>query len=350
MATDFIRNGWYAVAWSAEIGSALVERYLLGNAVVLFRSPEGTLRAMEGTCPHRSYPLALGRLAGDTIVCGYHGIVFGGDGTCRAVPGDQRAPAAMNLHVFPLVERGGLVWLWAGTPEFADESLVPEHWLGDPAWRAVTGSKVVECHASLLIENVMDLTHETYLHASTIGQTAIAETPLDVQVTERGVRASRVMRNVPPPPMFANLGLRGNIDRGQIAEYCAPGLVITHVSATPVDGDGPTLRWKALHIVTPESATRSRYQWAQVRDFARDDASVDDFFRRATEHIFDEDTAALEAQFRRMHAEERPRPQLSLIADEAALAARKLTRAIVREETRSRDGATLPNDAAAVLN
>jgi vanillate O-demethylase monooxygenase subunit len=349
MESDFIRYGWYAVAWSAEITSALVERYLLGNAVVLFRRSDGSLHAMEGTCPHRSYPLALGRLIDDTVVCGYHGIVFGCDGACRAVPGDQRAPAAMNLHVFPLVERGGLIWLWAGAPERADASLVPEHWLGDPAWRAVTGTKIVECHASLLIENVMDLTHETYLHASTIGQTAIAETPLDVQVTDRGVRASRIMRNVPPPPMFAKLGLRGNIDRGQTAEYCAPGLVITHVSATPVDGDGPTLRWKALHIVTPESATRSRYQWAQVRDFALDDAAVDDFFRTATEHIFDEDTAALEAQFRRMHSEARLRPQLSLIADEAALAARKLTRAIVRAEERSANGAPSPSDAAAVL-
>jgi vanillate O-demethylase monooxygenase subunit len=340
LATDFIRNGWYAVAWGSEIGATLIERYVLGDAIVLFRNADGTIRAMEGTCPHRSFPLALGRLDGDHIVCGYHGIVFGQDGACRAVPGDQRAPAAMNLHVYPTEERGGLVWLWPGASDAADPSLIPEHWLADPQWRAVTGTKVVECHASLLIENVMDLTHETYLHASTIGQRAIAETPLEVEVTERGVRASRIMRNVPPPPLFADLGLSGSIDRGQTAEYCAPGLVITHVSATPSAADGPTIRWKALHIVTPETASRTRYQWAQVRDFALDDTSVDDFFRTVTESIFSEDTAALEAQFRRMNSEQRPRPQLSLIADEAALATRKLTRAIVQqEETSSPDRA-----------
>jgi len=325
MATDFVRNGWYAVAWSADIGAGLIERYVLGNAVVVYRASDGAIRAMEGTCPHRSYPLALGRLDGDRIVCGYHGIVFDRDGACRAVPGDQRAPAAMNLHVYPVEERGGLIWLWPGDVELADASLIPEHWLADPAWRAVTGSKVVECHASLLIENVMDLTHETYLHASTIGQAAIAETPLKVDVGERGVRASRVMRNVPPPPMFATFGLGERIDRGQTAEL------------KPATSDGPTFRWKALHIVTPESATRTRYLWAQVRDFALDDPSVDDFFRDSTEHIFSEDTAALEAQFRRMHSEERLRPQLSLIADEAALAARKLTRATVRQEESSSD-------------
>jgi vanillate O-demethylase monooxygenase subunit len=231
------------------------------------------------------------------------------------------------------------VWLWAGATEAADPALIPEHWLADPAWRAVTGTKVVACHASLLIENVMDLTHETSLHASTIGHAAIAETPLDVEVTERGVRASRMMRNVPPPPLFADLGLRGAIDRGQVAEFCLPGLVITHVSAQPADAAGPTLRWKALHIVTPESATRTRYQWAQVRDFALDDPAIDDFFLTMTEQIFSEDTAALEAQFRRMQSEERTRPQLSLIADEAALAARKLTRTIAQAEERSLSGA-----------
>ncbi len=335
MTTDFVRNGWYAVAWSTDLGSTLVERFVLGNAVVLFRALDGTVRALEGTCPHRSYPLALGRLDGDRIVCGYHGIVFDREGACCAVPGNQRAPEAMNLHVYPVVERGGLIWLWPGEPAAADTSLIPERWLDDPAWRAVTGSKVVECHASLLIENVMDLTHETYLHASTIGQTAIAETPLEVEVTERGVRASRIMRNVPPPPMFAKLGLGETIDRGQTAEYCLPGLVITHVSAKPATSDGPVFRWKALHIVTPETATRTRYLWAQVRDFALDDSRVDDFFRETTEHIFGEDTAALEAQFRRMHAHERARPQLSLIADQAALAARKLTRSFVRQEASS---------------
>ena len=78
----FVRNAWYAAAWSEEIGRELVERWICGMPVVFYRREDGTAVALEGTCPHRQYPLALGRLKGDRIECGYHGITFGCDGAC----------------------------------------------------------------------------------------------------------------------------------------------------------------------------------------------------------------------------------------------------------------------------
>jgi len=113
---SFVRNAWYAAAWSEEIGRDLVERWICGVPIVFYRREDGTAVALEGTCPHRQYPLALGRLKGDHIECGYHGITFGCDGACARVPGEQRAPAAMRVRAFPLHERGGLIWLYAGDP------------------------------------------------------------------------------------------------------------------------------------------------------------------------------------------------------------------------------------------
>ena len=222
METGFLRNGWYAAAWSDEIGNSLIERNILGRSVVLFRQSDGTITALEGTCPHRSYPLVLGSLKDDRITCGYHGLVFNCQGECESVLAGHRVPSAMKLHAYRLVERGGMVWLWPGVPDRADERLIPEHWLGEPGWRSVSGVKMVECNASLLLENVMDLTHETYLHPTTLGQDAIADTPMRVEVYARGVTASRTMPDVAAPGFFAALGLTGRIDRGQIAEYAPP--------------------------------------------------------------------------------------------------------------------------------
>ena len=45
-------------------------------------APTARVAALEDACWHRLLPLSLGRLAGDEIVCGYHGLVFNSAGRC----------------------------------------------------------------------------------------------------------------------------------------------------------------------------------------------------------------------------------------------------------------------------
>jgi len=323
--STFIRNGWYAAAWSEEIGAELIERWICGDALVMFRDRDGRAIALDGTCPHRSYPLALGRLNDDVLECGYHGLAFGTDGRCVRTPGGEPVQPAMRVRSYPLVERGGLIWIWPGDPDRADPNAIVDWWLTDPAWTAVHDTKIVNARQSLLIDNLMDLTHEASLHSGTLGNNAVIETPLITEALPDHVRATRMMLDIPPPGLFAQMGLSGTIDRGQVAEFHPPGLCLTVVTATPRTANAPTLRWTVLHALTPETEGRTRYLWATARDYALDDARMDDIWLTQTNSIFDQDVAALEAQEQRLRATAKP-IELSVAADAGALAARKLLR------------------------
>src|SRR5882757_9483931 len=78
----YIRNAWYVVAWSDEIGRAPLNRTVLGEDVVLYRREDGTAVALADRCAHRAYPLSAGQLVGDNIQCGYHGFEYGRTGGC----------------------------------------------------------------------------------------------------------------------------------------------------------------------------------------------------------------------------------------------------------------------------
>ncbi len=74
------------------------------------------------------------------------------------------------------MEQDSFVWVFIGDPGRADAVPVPRApWLEQPGWTTVSGMEPLAARASLLVDNLMDLTHETYVHASTIGQREIDE-------------------------------------------------------------------------------------------------------------------------------------------------------------------------------
>lgn len=84
----YLRNARYVAASDSDIGHSLYPTTLLGEPVVLFRKTDGELVALEDACPHRKLPLSMGRLDGNQIECGYHGLTFDGGG-----PAHGRLPA-----------------------------------------------------------------------------------------------------------------------------------------------------------------------------------------------------------------------------------------------------------------
>src|SRR3546814_16896615 len=80
----YLRNAWYAAAWSEEIGGTPLGRTFLEQPVVLFRETDGTTVALADRCPHRFAPLSKGKLVGNAIECPYHGLRFGADEIGRA--------------------------------------------------------------------------------------------------------------------------------------------------------------------------------------------------------------------------------------------------------------------------
>ena len=51
------------------------------------------------------------------------------------------------------------------------------HWNDDPAWAGDGKTIHAKCDYRLVVDNLMDLTHETFVHGACIGNRAVAEAP-----------------------------------------------------------------------------------------------------------------------------------------------------------------------------
>jgi len=93
----YLRNTWYVAAWDSEIDRNPRQIKVLGEKIVVYRTEAGDPVALIDACPHRKLPLSKGRIKGDHIECGYHGLTFDCSGSCVRVPGQEHIPPATNI-------------------------------------------------------------------------------------------------------------------------------------------------------------------------------------------------------------------------------------------------------------
>lgn len=161
-------NYWYAVELDEAIKKGGVQRVTFwGTHVALYRDELGVLRAVEDRCAHRHVPLSIGVVKGERIVCQYHGWEYDKDGKLAGIPHDlfgMQMPRC-KLRTYPVKVRYGLVWIFFGDAERAEQ--VPMPYIpdleGPDAWACVPVAFTVNAHHSMIIDNVSDFTHE-YLH------------------------------------------------------------------------------------------------------------------------------------------------------------------------------------------
>jgi phenylpropionate dioxygenase-like ring-hydroxylating dioxygenase large terminal subunit len=317
MATSatFPLNAWYAAAYDVEVGRNLMARTICGQQLVFYRrSQDGAAVALEDACWHRLMPLSLGRLEGDEVVCGYHGLVFNSDGRCTSMPSQETINPSACVRSFPVVERHRFVWVWPGDPSKADPALVPDlHWNDDPEW-AGDGRRIpVKCDYRLVLDNLMDLTHEAFVHGSSIGNKAVVEAPFVPTHGERTATVTRWMEGIEPPPFWAGQirrarGYDGPVDRWQIIRFEAPCTIAIDVGVAEAAGDGQPSALKGdrsrgvngyvLNTITPETETTCHYFWAFARNYCLHDQRLTHELREGVATIFREDEVVLEAQQR----------------------------------------------------
>ncbi|REH47185.1 vanillate O-demethylase monooxygenase subunit [Kutzneria buriramensis] len=335
---SFPRNQWYVAGHAQDFGRTLLSRWILGDPICFYRRVDGTPVALTDRCVHRQMPLTLGKLTGDSVECGYHGIVYGPDGQATKVPSQNPVPPNCRVHRYPVRDRGGLLWIWLGDPDKADESMIPVHpWLDSPDWAIVRGTLHMNARAQLLNENLLDLTHVSFLHADSIGTNEVAETPATTEVRGDTVFVTRPMPSVLCPPLFEKvMGLSGMIDRESVAEYTAPGFHISHVLAKPAGAasdDPRACRHKAVHCVTPETETSAHYFWLIARDYHVDDEAVSQIWQEGTPGVLMQDVDAVEAIERVIAPYEPDYPfEINLRADNGALRARRIIERMIAAE------------------
>jgi phenylpropionate dioxygenase-like ring-hydroxylating dioxygenase large terminal subunit len=332
----FVKNAWYVAAWGHEIGRALTQRWITAEPVLLYRTEGGRVVAMEDRCPHRRAALSKGQLVGDTVQCGYHGIRFDCSGACVAVPGQDDVPPALRVRSYAVVEKWQWVWIWTGDPALADESLLPAFQYNDlPGWTATGSTLEVKANYQLLNDNLLDLTHETYVHGKTIGNKAIVEAPMQWKLEGNEVHVQRVMRGTPPPPLFRRvLGRDDPIDRYQIIRFQMPCHISIDARGLPVGTDDVAagLRWFSINSITPIDERSSRYFWTITRCFSLEDVALTKLIHDQIQATFLEDVDVLEAQQRMIDIDRPGRAEISIRADGGSVAARKVIERLARRE------------------
>lgn len=345
----FVRNSWYVVAWSKDLKDRPVAVTLLDESVVLYRTSDGSVAALEDRCPHRHLPLSMGEPVGDNLQCGYHGMTFDRGGACVRVPSQALIPPNARVKAYAVLERHGWVWIWMGERERADPALIPDfHHLTDPGYAAVGKTNQVECAYQLVTDNLMDLSHVGFVHTTTIGNAAFGEKgELEVARTSGGVRAKRLVPDVPQPPLYVKSGQLPegrNIDRWQIIDFIAPCFVFIHLGGAEV-GTGALegryahgLNMWVINAMTPVSADRTMYFWATVRRHAIGDTAADALFFSGVSEAFEEDRRVLEAQQRMLskHGDSWP---VALKSDAASIGARRVLDQMIGREQAERSAA-----------
>lgn len=307
----FLRNAWYVAAASDEVKDRPLARTLLNEPVVLSRDKGGNVFALEDRCCHRGAPLSLGWVTERGLMCGYHGLEFDVTGACVDVPGHRGTiPARARVKSYPVFEKTDFIWIWMGDAEKADPSLIVDYPPKDQlSWPRASDMLHVKANYVMVLENLMDLSHLSYVHRDSIGSSPedSAAAEMDVKRTSTGVRFLRLMRNATTSASAKGYGIKDRCDRWSEFEYVAPSCIVQHTSVVDAGGYDQGVREDGqhihiLHAATPETERSCFYFFNKVdRDAEGFDENVSSSFKRLpTSKVFAEDAFVLEHQQARL--------------------------------------------------
>tara|TARA_A100001391_G_scaffold119260_1_gene81161 strand:- start:7583 stop:8620 length:1038 start_codon:yes stop_codon:yes gene_type:complete len=298
VAVNYLHDSWYCAGWSSELGDKPIARTILEKQLVVYREESGDLVALDGRCPHRFAPLAMGSVDGDVLACPYHGLKFDRTGACVLNPhGDGHIPPNARLSSYPVFERNGAIWIWMGDTEKADRSLISGgDWLVSPDYAVATGSLRIEANYQLVVDNLLDLTHAPYLHPTTLGGDPedTVGNGMDQKFStdpDDTIHSHYLARDVPQPmPIFAPFwGPRPGDFRAEMRWQPASTLELDTYFSTPGGPKEDGVHIPTLHYLAPESETATRYYFAMGRNAAIDDEDATREMARMARTAFEQE-------------------------------------------------------------
>jgi phenylpropionate dioxygenase-like ring-hydroxylating dioxygenase large terminal subunit len=337
----FLKNVWYAAWWTAELTpGALRSRTIAGEPLLFWRDEQGAPRAVFDRCPHRHAPLSLGKLIPGGVQCGYHGLAFNGHGACIANP-HGAIVSALRVRAFPMIERHKLVWIWMGDAQRADPATIPDLSFADEAAEAAYSSGFMATAAGhqLIEDNILDLTHADYLHASNLGGGTLTRTrPRIESRPDSSVFVEWLAERDVVPPFFRT-ELRDPDSPADIwnSVLWYPNGVMTlrfGATSTGAPREQGIDTWNA-HIATPETVRTTHYFYFNTRNFRTQDAEYNQQYAAAMRYAFaTEDKPMLEGQQRNLgDADLFDRNPALLPSDVASTTARRVYARLLATET-----------------
>jgi vanillate O-demethylase monooxygenase subunit len=273
ISNTYLRNAWYVAAWSEELTEgALIGRTILQEPIVVFRKANGDVAAIQDRCSHRFAPLSMGKvIGGDRIQCPYHGLEFDGSGACVLNPhGNKHIPPRAHVRGFPAIEKHKAIWVWMGDQP-ADPAKVPDFSLMDnvPELHTTKCDRItIKANYELIIDNLLDLSHTSFLHEGVLGNADTVESDITVDIEGTDVIVGRISHNATPPGMNKLMWPQApeRCDKHTSIRWMAPSTLrlmtgICPVGARPETGTG----YHAVHILTPETDRTTHYFFTAVR-------------------------------------------------------------------------------------
>lgn len=240
---------WYIVAKSVQVrGDAPFATRALGRDLVLWRGPSGDVNCLEDFCPHRGAPLSRGRVMGDTIRCGYHGLELDGDGVVRRVPAlpGCTLEGRRKLDGFAVQEQNDAIFAWFPSPALPEpQPLTLPYEFDSNRYATFLTTSPWECNYRYAMENLADPMHGCYLHADsfTLSEGSTQDT-IKLDWVDGGFTVSRVAQQGENFDWTELI-----LDHG--AHYCRVNIPY------PAAG-GPGGMMRVVSFVTPVDATSCR--------------------------------------------------------------------------------------------
>jgi phenylpropionate dioxygenase-like ring-hydroxylating dioxygenase large terminal subunit len=346
----FVRDCWYMAGWSRDFERGRpVAVTMLNEPIVIYRTADGSLVALQDRCCHRFAPLSRGRVEGDEIRCMYHGLKFAPTGRCVEIPGQEKIPPQARVRSYPIAERYSGAWLWMGEPGAADIALIPEFvGVDDPRWAMNPGRMDYNANFMLINDNLLDLSHIPFLHERSLGATLSPAGVSRPRVTRmpRGVRIQNWINSDPSKMVAALSEVRSDI--WQTYDFVVPGVFLLRADFYPEgtaqkfpdsepEGVTPLHRQFTCQAVTPLTEDRTCYFFA-YGPWARDRALKDAFHELGLK-AFNEDRSMIEAQQKNL-ALAAGAKMLTIAADSGVAQFRRMMDDFIRAESQ-------PNGAAA---
>jgi phenylpropionate dioxygenase-like ring-hydroxylating dioxygenase large terminal subunit len=346
ITNKYIRNIWYVALWAEDLQPGqLVSRTILNQPVLFFRRADGTPAAILDRCSHRFAPLSLGKLMpGDSVQCLYHGVEFGADGRCTKNPhGNGAIPNSAHLRSFPLVERHSLIWVWMGT-KAPDLTKIPNYSCLDTKERShVTkpGYLKVQSNYELVVDNLLDLSHTSYVHAGILGNADTVEAEIDVRRDGDVIAVSRPSKNADTPGILKMMSPPG-FERGDqwstISWYAPGNLILEFGVSKPGEPKERGTGYFALHFLTPETDRTTHYHYSAVRwnvlteGSAANEEIRDKIFAMRTFAFAEQDVPVIEAQQRLIDTADEPLAPVLLAIDAGPVQYRRVLEKLLRED------------------
>jgi phenylpropionate dioxygenase-like ring-hydroxylating dioxygenase large terminal subunit len=338
----YARNHWYAAGVSSELDAGMLARTILDEPIVMYRTTDGQVVALEDRCSHRNVPLSLGKHVGDAVQCPYHGLEFGAGGACTKIPRVEGAPSpTFAIRAYPAVERDQYIWLWTGDPALADPALIPDYsWHSQEGWAGTVWLKTVKASYVFNNDNLLDLSHVEFVHPTTLATDRFANAVAATEVHEKHIDIFRTMLGFDPDDPEATryapdreFGGSYKVDSLSHVRFIAPSSFWLHHtlrrSGCEDDPNAKIDRFGGPN--TPETASSYHHFMSVYRNYALDDQAMTAHLVNLVNTAFAEDEVMMVKQQERVDAGTY-QPVKPFYVDKGALAGAKMLERLIERE------------------